>query len=220
VTQTLAFPWAAKLAADDLAAFIEDLWGAASGDNNLATLQAIEQAVAKHRPADEAGVPCPLYEVHLSALIDAANGEAPKESARRLGLALPTIYTRRQRACARLNADTVDQAVAICVMNGWITRDHVRLPEPVRGRSATGWTQLYRKRARQLREQPGEWLTTGPYTSRQSALRAAYRIRAGLIRDFKPRGSFEVELARDESVWALRLRFIGDPAQTHERPAS
>jgi hypothetical protein len=215
----LAFPWARTYSPGQLAAFIEDLWGATSGANDLVTLDAIEKVIATHRPPVKPA-DCPLHLVHLSALIDAANGEAPKDSATRLGLALPTIYTRRQRAITRLNAETVDQAVAMCVVNGWITREDLVLPQPVTRRSAGGWTRLYRESATRLRRRPDEPLTVGPYTSSQSAKRSAYRVRNGLMKQFKPAGSFAAEPLRVSRLWHIRIRYVGQPDHPAQKAAS
>lgn len=218
---TLAFPWAAKLAADELGAFIEDLWGAASGENSLATLEAIEKVIDTHRPAAEAPPVCPLGDVHLEVLVAAASGETPLATAQRLGVRKSTIYTRRNRACTRLNAESLEQALAVSVLYGWIARDAVEMPQFVPRRGATTWTRLYRQRAAECRERPGQWLSTGPYTSSESAKRAAKRLRNGLIHEFKPAGSFQAEPHREDGqrVWSLRIRYVGIPNQA-ERTAS
>lgn len=50
-----SFGWAARLDADQLAAFLDELSLAASGDDDLATLQTVEKVIAEWRPAPKDG---------------------------------------------------------------------------------------------------------------------------------------------------------------------
>lgn len=156
-----AFPWAAQFEAKELAAFLEDLWGAASGDDGLATLQAVEKVIAEHRPAAAAVpqltesvvqaiaqkvtaqllpyaagngaalAPCPLSRRELECLIEVAKGESYESAGAALGLRRQTVATHVQRAFRRLRVSGAPRAVAIAVHHGWISKADLALPERI-----------------------------------------------------------------------------------------
>ncbi|MGW1498995.1 response regulator transcription factor [Streptomyces mirabilis] len=154
-----AFPWAAQFDAKELAAFLEDLWGAASGDDGLTTLQAVENVIAAHRPDTAAvpqltesvvqaiaqkvtaellpyaagqgavAIPCPLSRRELQCLIEIAKGESYESAGAALGVQRQTVATHAQRAYKRLQVTGAARAVAIAVHHGWISQADLALPE-------------------------------------------------------------------------------------------
>ncbi len=217
--QNPAFPWARTYDADQLAAFIEDLWGAASGDNDLATLDAIEKVIAEHRPDL---VPCPLTAREIEILTEVANGETYASAARNLGLVTETVRSRCAIIYGRLGARCAAQAAAIAAHHGWLSGLHA--PEPAGRVPQLGphaWKTTYRERAAEMRERPGEVVEIGPYGSRPGARRGALRIRKGLIDVFRPAASFEAEaVPAGHGRWIVRARYIGTPASTAQKAAS
>ncbi|MFJ9114422.1 hypothetical protein ACIRJO_02615 [Streptomyces sp. NPDC102394] len=216
----LAFPWARTYDADQLAAFIEDLWGAASGDNDLATLAAIEKVVAAHRPEPDAFHEpfCPLTETQLAVLIDGVNGQLPAATARRLKLKPTSIYGHRGRAYKRLGVRTLTQAVVVCVTQGWIRRDALNLPDaPVRPFG----NQQHAEYAALMRQQPRQWKPVSSYASRGAALVVASRIRTGTMTAYLPPGAYEAEAvttpdANGEPIHRVRARYVGEPARSQK----
>ncbi|WP_196217853.1 response regulator transcription factor [Streptomyces blattellae] len=216
----LAFPWARTYDADQLAAFIEDLWGAASGDDDLATLDAIEKAVTYHRPAD---VPCPLSDRELEILTEVASGETRDSAARNLGISVESVRGRCPQIFARLGARNAPHAVAIAMRHGWI--DDARVPEltdlPTRiAQGPMGWHLIYQARAAEMRKQPGMTVELGPYGSQNGARGAARRIRKGQFRPFRPAGAFDARQVRtDGGQWIVRASYTATPTST-EKAAS
>jgi DNA-binding CsgD family transcriptional regulator len=219
----LAFPWAREFDADQLAAFIEDLWGAASGDNDFATLDAIEEAIAQHRPAAKI---CPLSRRELSILTELASGETKESAARNLGLSAETVRARCQQIYARLDAKNVTQAAVIAMRNGWLTGvREPALPPPVPVPLSRSWRRVHQKCAAELRKKPGQTLPIGPYMSHNGARTAASCIRRGEYQDFGPAGSFTAEVVRSHRHWIVLACYVGDstaPTSTNcaEREAS
>lgn len=216
-----AFPWARTYDADQLAAFIEDLWGAASGDNDLATLDAIEKVIADHRPepADEAhDLFCPLTETQRAVLVAGVNGELPHATARRLQLKPTSVYGHRARAYKRLGVRTLAQAIVVCVAQGWITRDTLNLPDaPARPFG----NQRHAECAALMQRQPRQWKAVSTYASRGAALAVASRIRTGSMTAYCPPGAFQAEAvtrvgADGAPVHRVRARYVGAPASSQE----
>lgn len=222
---TRAFPWAAGLAPDQLATFIEDLWGAASGDDDLKTLAAIETVIAKHRPQGRS-FRCPLTKRQIGLLTELANGESRESAARNLGLPKETVRSRCSTLYDRMGVQNAAQAVAVAVSYGWLP--DLRIPERVRvvrPRSVDKWRAAHKKAAAAMRAQPGTPVEIGPYTTRQGAHGAVWRIRDGLTGEYKPAGHFDAEALRnDVGAWIVRATFHGEPAtptaQLLERTAS
>lgn len=217
--ETFAFPWARSYDADQLAAFIEDLWGAASGDNDLATLDAIEKVIAEHRP-DPA--PCPLTAREIEVLTEVANGEMYESAAEHLGLSVPTVRSHCATIYDRLGARRGAQATAIAAHHGWLPGLHTPDPvAPIPKRGPHAWKALYRERAAEMCQRPGEVVEVGPYGSRNGALSSAARISKGLMDIFRPAGSFEAEAVPiNYTRWFVRARYIGMPGGTEQKAAS
>jgi len=220
MADTLAFPWAREYDEDQLAAFIEDLWGAASGDDGLGTLDAIEKAVAAHRPA-ETQRPCPLSERDVEILTQIANGETYASAGRNLGLSSESVRGRCPQMYARLGAKNAAHAAAIAAHEGWVPG--LRIPEPIEEiprivRGPHAWNRIYRRIAAELRALPGEQLPLGPYGSRSGARGAASYIRRGLLRSFEPAGAFDASAVRgDGGKWIVLARYVGDASDPNTR---
>lgn len=205
-----AFPWAAELDADQLAAFLDDLWGAASGNDDLTTLQAVEEVIAEHDP--QSLQPCPLSDRELQVLEQLANGGTYEEAAAALGLAKETIRAHTCRIYHRLGAKSAAQAVAIAVHRAWLPGLRVpRVGEPVRHQGPNAWQVIHRNRAAELRAQPGTPLDIGPYAAPTAARNAALRIRNGEYESFQPAGAFTAAHIRgDLGRWFVRVCFLGE----------
>ncbi|SHI65290.1 LuxR C-terminal-related transcriptional regulator [Streptomyces sp. 3214.6] len=206
----LAFPWARSYDADQLAAFIEDLWGAASGDDDLKTLDAIEAAVAKHRPLRE----CPITKREAEFLTYMAEGLTYEQVTIVVGRSRDSVRTTYSTAFSKLGARCGAQAVAIALHNGWLPT--LRLPDPPKPLAMHGprnWRALHAEAAAQMRAHPLSFVDVGPYASRNSASQAARRVNLGLIPEFNPAGAFEARPHRIERTrWGLRMRYLGEPA--------
>ncbi|MFJ2004728.1 response regulator transcription factor [Streptomyces chartreusis] len=208
----LAFEWARSYDADQLAAFIEDLWGAASGDNDLATLDAIEQAVSEHRPPLK---PCPLTDRELEILTELASGETYEGAARNLGIGRDSVRARCPNIYARLGAKNGVQAAAIAERQGWLAGLHLPTPPTSPGCGPISWPQIYRAQAAQLRRHPGRVAEFGPYRSRTAARRAASRIRRGVYEPFQPAGAFGAEFTGTEyGGWLVHAHYRGTTSIT------
>ncbi|MEW2250456.1 helix-turn-helix transcriptional regulator [Streptomyces sp. NPDC006975] len=210
------FPWARKLDTDQLAAFIEDLWGAASGGDDLKTLDAIEKVIAEHRPTRA----CPLTKQQLEVLTLVAAGETYESAGLRLHFSADRVKNFCTEIYTRLGVRNAAHAVALGVHFGWLS--DIRIPEtvttPVTYDPRT-WRAIYRKSAAQMREQPGVPVEIGPYTSVSGAQNAAIRMRKGLWKEFQPAGSFEAKQQRtDAGYFVIVARYVGDPANA-ERAA-
>lgn len=159
MADTFTFPWAREYDADQLAEFIESLWGAASGENELSTLDAIEKVIANHRPptagepqVDESLIetiaqkvttevflaaagrtlaPCPLSERELECLIELSRGAPQEGVGQALGLSVQTVKTHLRNAYQTLGAGNAARAVAVAVHHGWITAPDLRLGAPI-----------------------------------------------------------------------------------------
>lgn len=204
-----ALGWARSFDADQLAAFIDDLWGAASGDSGLDTLDAIEKVLAEHRRV-EIPAGCPLTRTQLSIIIASANGEEPQSTARRLGIARTSVYTRRDRAFRRLGVRHMTHAIAVCMAHGWIKADDLRLPELPR-RTATGHLTLHQQAAADLREDPGTWQPVTTYANRRTAQVAASRIRRGRMTPYRPSGAYEATAVTEGRTHRVDVRYVGRP---------
>ncbi|MET9158233.1 LuxR C-terminal-related transcriptional regulator [Streptomyces parvulus] len=216
---SLAFPWARNLDADQLAAFIEDLWGAASGDNDLATLGAIERVIRKHTPSENKRPPCPLTPRQVSVLTELASGETQPSTAARLGLSHHTVKTITVDLCARLLAGNIAHACVIAADYGWITEQRIPRPPRTRKRRALANFTRHVERAAALRAKPGVERIVGDYGSRNTAYRAARQISQGELKTYQP-GTFQARayLTRGKR-WVVAARYIDTP-NTAERAAS
>lgn len=215
---TTAFPWARTYDADQLAAFMNDLAAAASGDSDLATLDAIEQVIAQHAPLS---ADCPLTLRQLQVLTAAASGETNESTARALGVSLQTVKTARVDLCARLQARSTSHACAIAIHYGWLTDYRVPPPTAAPGRRGTVANGTrHTGRARRLRRSPGTELVIGDYGSRNTAYRAARQITTGALTAYTPRGAFKARAYLSASRrWTVAARYLGTPT-TQEGPAS
>lgn len=163
---------------------------------------------------------CPLTHTQLKIIAGTANGQHCTEIGRDLHLATRTIVKYRQEAMRRLGARTPAQAVAVCIVRGWLPSETVTLPKapfnppPVRGRKA------YRERAALLRQHPGQWGTVTTYPSSQAATQSAYRLRHGAFTAFRPKGAWEAKAFTEDGVHGVHARYIGTPTTTAERAAS
>lgn len=217
--ENLVFPWARLFNAAQLAEFVEDLWGAASGDNDFVTLDAIEQAIAKHRPqspCESVSRPCPLSPRHLRVLARIANGDTHDIAARRLSLRRSTIRALLAEIFQETGAQNAAHAAVIAVHYGWLPAHELELPprrkRPWRWERKTpqAWKALYHEHALAAHAQPGEWLSIdSPYKTFVNAERAAGRIRKAHIDDFRPAGSFAAEAFLDDGEWLVRIRYVG-----------
>lgn len=207
---TLAFPWARSYDADQLSAFIDDLWGAASGDDDLVTLDAIEQVVAKHRPTQDS----PLTDREAEFLAYLADGLTYKQIATMVGPSLNSVRTTFNTVFSKLGARSGVQAVAIAIHHGWLPT--LRLPEPPKRLPRKGprnWRDRHTEAAAHMREHPLSYVDVGPYASRNSVYKAAKRVNDGLFPEFQPAGAFEAHPRRmDGTSWGLRMRYLGEPA--------
>lgn len=219
--ENFAFPWARTYDADQLAAFIDDLWGAASGDDDLKTLDAIEDVIAKHRPDDDTPT-CPLTPRELQIVAQVAGGETYESAARNLGMSTDSLRCRGPQIYARLGARNAAHAAAIVVHHGWVTDLHIpqtrQAPRVLHGPMA--WNRRYHDSATALRQRPGSELEIGPYGSRHGARGAARRIRRGTFDPFQPAGAFDAQsFPGDDGRWYVRACYLGDPdesATTHD----
>lgn len=212
-----AFPWAAGLDADQLAAFIEDLWGAASGDDDLTTLDAIENAVARHAPTPQSGRSkrhCPLTERELAVLTHIAGGATYLETAHALGITVNTVRHNCGRILPKIGARTMVQAAAAAAHFGWTPASCIPPdPTPVLNHSPTSWQSLVRRRVAEMRAQPGVPVDIGPYGSISGARGTAWRINKGLLASVRPTGAFKAQAVRGEQgLWVVRARYVGEPA--------
>ncbi|WP_406168987.1 helix-turn-helix transcriptional regulator [Streptomyces sp. NBC_00996] len=216
------FPWAAEYDADQLAAFIEDLWGAASGDNDLATLQAVEDAIAAHRPAADLPAPCPLTEREVEILTLLASGATYASAGQKLNVTDHSVRRHAERIYDRLGVRNAAHAVSVAAHHRWLP--DLPIPEPVARMPRAGpHTRLamYQERAAEMRGRPGEPAEIGPYGSIAAVKNAAYRINRGLVNAFKPAGSFRAQAVRSDSgQWFVRARYLGTPVRTTERTTS
>ncbi|MCI3277462.1 LuxR C-terminal-related transcriptional regulator [Streptomyces cylindrosporus] len=220
----LTFPWARSYDADQLAAFVEDLWGAASGDNDLETLDAIERVIAAHRPEpepEEAPVECPLDARDIEVLVCLANGHTRLGAARKVSMSEDAVRALLARMYLRLGVQNAAHAVATAQHYRWLPTDKLNIPQPivVQRMSPQAWKAHYRERAQQLRARPGEFVTVGPYFSFDGARRAVHRIQLGLLDDFRPAGSFEATAYTEAGLWAVRARYVGT-ASTPQKAVS
>ncbi|MFF9310161.1 response regulator transcription factor [Streptomyces sp. NPDC014748] len=226
MADTRAFPWAVDLDPHRLASFIEDLWGAASGDNSLQTLYAIEQVIAAHSPTDPvASVPVAPLETarpvgpgpHRSPLTPReqqiltlyASGETKEAIGRALGISGDTVRTLCYQIRARLDAKNMAHAAAIGAHYGWL--DGLRIPEMSKAtrRPPKSWRRYYEKRASELRKRPGTEVLIGPYSTRRTAWAAAQRFRTGSCVPFRPAGSFATHLLHQGGAWHVLTTFVG-----------
>lgn len=214
-----ALPWAAGLDADQLAAFIDDLWGAASGEGDLKTLEAIEKVIAAHRPRGDS-FRRPISRRQVALLTQLANGESRESAARNLGLPEETVQSRCTALFDRLGVHNAAQAVAIAMSYGWLPP--LQIPERarvVRPRSVDKWRTEHKKAAAAMRSEPGTPVEIGPYTTRQGAHGAVWRIREGLIAEYRPARHFDAEALRNEiGAWVVRGTFCGEPATSTTTP--
>lgn len=213
------FPWAAQLDADQLAAFLEELWGAAGGEDDLNTLKAVEDVIATWRcdvgataDGDEL-VPCPLTEREIDIVRQFAMGETIERAAANLGIATESVRSRLPQIYARIGAKNRAQATAIAAHHGWLPELEVPRPVELSPTIETGsrtWGRIYHERAAEMRRNPGLAVEIGPYTSQSGAREAARKIRKGHFDPFLPAGSFDAETVRlDGARFAIRAAFLG-----------
>ncbi len=218
----LAFPWARAYDADQLAAFMADLSAGAAGDDDLATLDAVELVVARHAPLPTT---CPLTPRQIDVLTGAANGETCESTAKTLEVSVHTVKTIRADLCARLQARNITHACTIAMHYGWLA--DYRVPPPTdatpgpdrRGPVANG--SRHSGHARRLRRNPGHEATIADYSSRNTAYRAALQITTGALPAYAPGGAFKARVFLSRSRrWAVAARYVGTPTTTQEGPAS
>ncbi|MFD4343467.1 response regulator transcription factor [Streptomyces coelicoflavus] len=217
---THAFPWARTYDADQLAAFMHDLAAAASGDRDLATLDAVEEVIAKHAPLP---ADCPLTRRQIEVLTAAASGETNESTARSLNVSVATVKSTRADLSARLQARTTSHACIIAMHYGWLT--DYRVPPPTAAPTRRGpitKSSRHAGRAYRLRRSPGTELAIGDYGSRNTAYRASRQITTGALPAYTPRGAFEARVFLSRSRrWVVAARYVGAPATTiQEGPAS
>ncbi|MET7477947.1 LuxR C-terminal-related transcriptional regulator [Streptomyces sp. NPDC005648] len=220
MTDDRAFPWARTYDTEQLAAFIEDLWGAASGDSDLDTLDAIEKVIADHRPDEP--MTCPLSDLEIEVLASLANGHTRLGAARKASLSEDSVRALLARLYLRLGVQNLTHAVTTALHYGWLPVEKLNIPKPivVHRMSPQAWKLHYCDRSQKLRERPGEFVTIGPYFSYDGVRRAADRIRKGLIDDFRPAGAFEAVPFTEGGLWSIRARYVGTPSTNAERAAS
>lgn len=215
---SLVFPWARSYDADQLAAFLDDLWGAAGNGDDLTTLDAIEEAIAAHRPEPPA---CPLTERQLDVLTQLANGGTHDSTARALSTTPHAVRNCCTEIYARLCVRNAVQAVAVAAHHGWLSSLHV--PALLDGPPAHGpaaWRVIYREAVARMRKQPGVPVDIGPYGSYSGARNAVWRIRNGLLAEVQPAGDFAAQaIPTGPGQFIVRARYIGAP-NTAERAAS
>ncbi|MGP4085430.1 response regulator transcription factor [Streptomyces sp. KR55] len=213
----LAFPWAREYDADQLAAFIEDLWGAASGDNDLDTLDAIEKVIAEHRPDP---VPCPLTARQIEVLTQLATGETYESAARNLGVSVSSFKRHCEAIYTRLGVRNMTQATVIAADLRWLPGIPVPVPPPrARKLGPHRWRAIYRKHVAQMRKRPRHPVEIGPYSSCSGARNAAWRMNKGLLSQFQPTGAFNAQAVRSDSGhWVVLARYLGttDTAEREE----
>ncbi|MGW3417025.1 LuxR C-terminal-related transcriptional regulator [Streptomyces phaeochromogenes] len=86
--------------------------------------RAVQRSAAAVGPLEHPEL-CPLSHAELRALVAAASGEAPRETARRLLLTEDTVRRHRLAAQRRLGARSMPHAVAITVAARWITPEQI-----------------------------------------------------------------------------------------------
>lgn len=215
---TYTFPWARSLTADQLSAFVEDLWGAAGDSDGRAALDAIERTITRYRPET---VPCPLSPRELHVLTLIANGRTYRVAARELGLATETVRSQCSTMYARIGARSGAHAAAIATHHGWLPRLDIPQPAPpVPQLRPVEWRQIYRDSAAAMRKRPGTVVPIGPFASRLGAGNALRRIRDGKGA-FQPAGCFHAERVRTtHGQWMVHARYLGAPSTNDERAAS
>ncbi|MFJ6730067.1 response regulator transcription factor [Streptomyces sp. NPDC091281] len=211
--ESSTFPWARVLRAPQLAAFIDDLWGAASGDDGLATLDAVEEVIEKHRP-DNFQPPylrCPLTARQLAILTEIAKGGTHETAAKALHIPVATATSRCRSIYDLLGVPNSTAAVAVAARYGWLT--DIVVPDTSRWlyrRAAKHWLVVHRQAAGEMRAKPGQPVSVGPYMTRQGATQAVRRIESAALDPYKPAGSFAAEAFRDDnSLWHVRARYLG-----------
>lgn len=209
------FPWARSLAPNRLAAFIDDLWGAAGTGGDLRTLNAIEQVIAAHR---QPPMRCPLSPREVDILTHLASGKTYEQAARAIGIAPDSLRSRMPQIYARLGARNGMHAAAIAISHDWLPDLAVRAvePPPLIVPGPHTWNKVYQDRANWLREHPGEPTQIGPYTAPGGARRAARCIRLGLFEPFKPAGAFTAQHTRsDLGHWVVAATYIAGTSTAH-----
>ncbi|MFC5635906.1 helix-turn-helix transcriptional regulator [Streptomyces bullii] len=172
-------------------------------------------ALAQWEPDAE----CPLSQRHLQVIIGTARGQECPGIARDMGLSAKTVNKYRQIAMHRLGVRTAAQAVAVCLLRGWLPRAALRVPEVPHRTSPVKIRNTYRERAALLRETPGEWGIVAVYDSGPTARQSAYRLRTGAFKAFRPPGMWEAEAFTEDGEHRVRARYLGT-TDTTEREAS
>ena len=214
------FPWAKQLDAEQLSAFVEDLWGAAGGDEDLVTLAAIEKVIAEHRPDDAPvhQVPSPLRQRELRIITLLANGETHDSVARSLDVSTHTVRNLLTEIYGRINVQNAVQAVAVAMHHGWLHGLQIpQLPPPpaqVQHLHPRAWRAIYRQQVTKMRAEPGARVPIGPYASYSGSHNAAWRMRKGLLQEFQPRGAFDAQAIRTQhGHWVVLARYLGEPTE-------
>jgi DNA-binding CsgD family transcriptional regulator len=217
----LVLGWAWELDADRLAAFIEDLWGAAGGPNDLNTLDAIEAVIAKHRPDDTSPPPAgecigsPLTHRQTEVLTQLANGVMRRDIGEELGISRGVLRNLLSSAYQRLGARTEAHAVAIAQQHGWLAGPDPQRGAPgerPRGHSPQQWRAIHLEWVAQMRRQPGTSVAIGPYISRANTRPIIQRLTTGAIDGSAP-GSFAAHpVVTGPSRVMVHGRYLGDPA--------
>ncbi|MET9081381.1 helix-turn-helix transcriptional regulator [Streptomyces sp. NPDC004237] len=212
----LTFPWARAYDDDQLAAFIEDLWGAAGGGDDLSALDAIEKVIAEHRPADAPVLgppPCPLTVREVEILTRLGNGDSYDEAAHALGIAVDNLRGRITRIFGCLGARNRGHAMAIAVTHGWLPDLETRVVQPPSRRVGPhSWKRFYQEQAERLRDEPGAPMELGPYTAPSGARRAARCIEQGLFAPFAPAGAFTATPSRSRHGywWVVTTTYVAE----------
>ncbi|GHA00952.1 response regulator transcription factor [Streptomyces echinoruber] len=224
-TRRPAFPWARHLSADQLAAFLEELWGAAGGDNTLATLDAVESVIHTWRQTTGAThddpSPCPLTERELDILTQIANGATYQIVAHSLGISTVTVRTHVSKIIDRLEVQNATQAVAVATRAGWLTGLRIPQPstKPPSGGAISGLAR-HRTRAAELRAAPGSEAVVGTYGTRHTARSTASGIRRGQLSPYQPAGAYTAWYSRKAAgMWVVHARYLGEPTTTEGTPS-
>lgn len=218
----LAFPWIRRAGAQRLAAFIDDLWGAAGSGDGIEALDAIEKVVAEYRPAsarhsyERTPAGCPFTETELEFIALLAQGETQAGVARALSVSMSTVQARLKNLYDTYGFRNVTHAVTVCAHFGWLPADTFPMPKPYTERTPQQWRRVYRQSAAELRACRHTWLSIGPYRGPAGSHRSAERIRKGFIADFRPAGSFEADPAFEDGNHIVRVRYIGEPTSSKE----
>ncbi|SMF86021.1 response regulator transcription factor [Streptomyces sp. Amel2xC10] len=211
----LVFPWARAFDDDQLAAFLEDLWAAASGESDLTTLDAVEKVIASHRP-DRVTPLCTLTPRERELLTQFATGATHDTAAANLGVTPLGVKSIVPVIKNKLRARTMAQATAAAIHHGWLPGvDFPDPPQPLTQHGPIAWRARYATVLAELRAAPGTTGDVGPYSSLSGARNGAWRVNKGLLAEAQPAGAFEAQDVRVSSGrWVVRIRYGGESDPT------